>query len=202
MIFYGTKATKIKTGQINNVICPNCDTQTSMSYGIYGKYAHLYWIPTFPIGKENIIECNNCKRTYNLEGLPTAIKTKFEFEKQGAGTPIWYFSGAIIIVCIIGLIAYSSAQDDVQDSEYVTTPLEGDVYSLKMDNSGYFSTMKVVKVTSDSVFTIYNDFEIDSRSGVSGIDKAKNYTEKGDSFTKEEILLYYEDGTIYDVDRD
>jgi hypothetical protein len=202
MFFYGTRSTKIKTGQLKNVICPNCDNQTSMSYGIYGKYAHLYRIPTFPIGKENIIECNNCKQTFNLKSLPQAIKSKFEFEKQGASTPIWYFAGAILILCIIGFIAYSSAQDDVQDSEYVTTPLEGDVYSLKMENSGYYSTMKVVKVTNDSVFTIYNDFEIDSRSGVSEIDKAKNYTENEDRLTKEEILLYFEDGIIYDVDRD
>lgn len=202
MIFYGTRATKIKTGQINNVICPKCENQTSMNYGIYGKYAHLYWIPTIPIGKENIIECNTCKQTYNLKGLPPAIQSKFEFEKQGARIPVWYFSGVILIALIIGFISYSIGEDKVEDSEQVNDPQVHDVYSLKMDESGYYSTMKVVEVTSDSVFVVYNDYEIDKRTGIYKIDKAKNYGENTDSFTKYEILLYFEDGTIFDVDRD
>jgi len=204
MIFYGTRGTKIKEGQINNVVCPNCDNLTSMSYGIYGRYAHLYWIPTFPIGKKTIIECNSCKKTYNVANLPQAIKTKFEFEKQGARTPIWYFSGVIVIVCIIGLISYSVAQDNVENSEQIANPLEGDVYRLQMDGS-YYSTMKVIKVTVDSVFVVYNDYETDQKSGISTIDVEKNYSESpesADSYTKEELQFYFEEGTIYDVDRD
>ena len=205
MIFYGTRGTKIKEGQINNVVCPNCDNLTSMSYGIYGRYAHLYWIPTFPIGKKTIIECNSCKKTYNVTSLPQAIKTKFEFEKQGARIPVWHFSGAILIGCIIGLIGYFSAQDNVENSEQIANPLEGDVYSLQMDESSIYSTMKVVRVTTDSVFVVYNDYETDMKSGISTIDVEKNYSESpesADSYTKEELLFYFEEGTIYDVDRD
>lgn len=205
MIFYGTRGTKIKEGKINNVVCPNCDNLTSMNYGIYGKYAHLYWIPTFPIGKKNIVECNSCKKTFDVKGLPQAIQSKFEFEKQGARTPIWYFTGIVLIVCIIGLIGYSITQDNVENSEQIASPLEGDVYSIQIEGSSHYSTMKVIKVSLDSVFVVYNDYETDRRSGISTIDVEENYSEgvqNVEGYTKDELLFFFEEGTIYDVDRD
>jgi hypothetical protein len=82
MIFYGTKASTIKNGQIINVDCPNCETNSSMIYSVFGKYAHIYWIPLFPIKKITITECNNCKKTFEYKELPQAIQTKLDREKE------------------------------------------------------------------------------------------------------------------------
>ena len=103
MIFYGTRAKNIHNGQIKNVKCPHCENETSMTYSIYGKYAHVYWIPFFPIGNVGVTECNSCKRTYEIKELPENIKMKYhnEKEKDGVKTPIWFFSGLFIVAILV-----------------------------------------------------------------------------------------------------
>lgn len=64
MVFFGSKASKILDRQINNVNCPNCENQTSMTYSLFGEYSHIYWIPLFPLGRKNVVECNSCKRIF------------------------------------------------------------------------------------------------------------------------------------------
>ena len=51
MIFYGTNAKNIKNGKVINVQCPNCEQNTSMTYSVFGKYAHVYWVPFIPYKK-------------------------------------------------------------------------------------------------------------------------------------------------------
>ncbi|WP_397363484.1 hypothetical protein [Olleya sp. R77988] len=202
MVFYGSKASKLKEGQLINVDCPNCEEGRSMRYGIYGKYAYIYWIPLFPIGKENILECNNCKRTYDLKELPDHIQQKFEIEKSGADYPIWYFSGLAVIAAIIAIAFYLSKKDAENDKLYIEAPLAGDVYSIETSQKGYYTTMKVTDVTTDSIFVIYNDYEIDRKSKIYKIDKFENYTTETDRYSREEIKSLFEKEFIYEVDRD
>lgn len=202
MIFYGRRSSIIKDGQLSNISCSHCEAITSMSYAIYGKYAHLYWIPTFPMGREAIFECNNCKKTFSLPDLPEATKKKYEFEKQGVRTPVWYFSGIMVIAAIIAILGYSISKDKELSALYAKSPEVGDVYSIQLERNGFYSTAKVTHVINDSVFLVYNDYEIDKRSQVRKIDLTKNYTTAIDSFTTQEITQLFEDEIIYDVDRD
>lgn len=202
MVFYGSKARTLKEGQLINVKCPNCDDGQSMRYTIYGKYAYIYWIPMFPIGKKNILECNHCKRTYKLKDLPNQIKQKFELEKSDTKYPIWYFSGLIILIIAIATAFYLSKKDAENDKLYIQDPLVGDMYSVKTSKNGYYTSMKVTAVTNDSIFVVYNDYEIDRKSKIYKIDKTENYTTETDGYSKEEIKLLFEQEFIYEVDRD
>lgn len=202
MVFYGSKATTLKEGQLINVKCPNCEEGRAMRYGIYGKYAYLYWIPMFPIGKENYLECNNCKRTYDLKELPKEIKQKFKLEQSGANYPIWYFSGLAVLAIIIAVAFYLSKIDAENDKLYIEEPMVGDVYSIEASQKGYYSSMKVSEVTSDSIFVIYNNYEIDRKSKIYKIDKIENYTTEHGGFSRDEIQSLFEQNVIYEVDRD
>ena len=201
MIFYGTNSSRLKDGQLNNVTCPNCENQTSMTYSVFGKYAYLYWIPIFPLGKVNVLECNSCKRTFKLSELSSQIKSKFELEKH-KGVPLLHFSGLAVIATIIGFLMYSNSKDKENEAVYVTEPTVGDVYSIKSETASHYSSMKVTEVTTDSVFVLYNDYEIDRKSSIDEIDIAKNYTTQADSYSKEEIVNLYNDELIYEIDRD
>ena len=201
MIFYGTNSSRLKDGQLNNVTCPNCENQTSMIYSVFGKYAYIYWIPIFPLGKVNVLECNSCKRTFKLKELPEQIKHKFELEKH-RGIPILHFSGLAIIVLAIAFFAYSGSKNKELDAKYIQAPAIGDVYSVLSDTNGQYTTMKVTDVSNDSVFVVYNDYEIDKRSAIYKIDKKENYTVYEGGYTKQEILSLYEDKTIYEIDRE
>lgn len=202
MVFYGSKASKLKEGQLINVKCPNCTEGQTMHYTIYGKYAYVYWIPLFPMGKTYVLECNHCKRTYNLKELPEQIKQKFELEKTGVRFPLWYFSGLIIITLAILVATYLSKKDDENDTLYINNPRIGDVYSVKASQTGYYTSMKVTTVTSDSIYVIFNDYEIDRKSKIYKINKTENYTTELDGYSKLEIKTLFEQEYIYEVDRD
>ena len=201
MIFYGTSSSRLKDGRISNIECPNCKKQTSMNYAVFGKYAYLYWIPVFPIGKENILECNDCKKTFNLIELPQKIKNRFETEKH-TGIPILHFSGAAIIVCFIAYLAYSISKDKELEAIYIQEPKVGDVYSVKSDTYGRFTSLKIRFVTNDSIFVLFNNYEIDKRSAINEIDVEENYSLTSEGFSKKEIISLYEDKTIYEIKRD
>ena len=202
MIFYGRKATKIKEGMLVNVNCPNCEDGRSMRYVIFGKYAYLYWIPMFPMGKEYVLECVNCQKTYNLKELPDPIKEKFKLEKADAKYPLWYFSGLAVLAVIIAFLMYAGKQNAENEKRYIEDPAVGDVYALETPQKGYYSTMKINKVTADSIFVIYNDVSIDKKSKTYKIDKPENYTTEFDGYSKAEIKSLFAKKTIYDVDRD
>lgn len=177
MIFYGTNASTIHNGQIINVDCPHCQTNTSMIYSVFGKYAHIYWIPLFPYGKATFTECNNCKKTFEYKDLPESIQTKLlrEKEKHAARIPVWMFSGVFIIAGFIALVSYNSYKNDIDEAEYIKNPKVGDVYYIKIADKNY-STARVDKTTRTEIYITNNDYGIDLESDIESIDKAKNYT--------------------------
>jgi hypothetical protein len=202
MIFYGTRSSNIQNGQLKNIKCPNCENETSMTYSIFGKYAHVYWIPFFPIGKVTVTECNSCKKTFELKELPENIITKFqrEQEKNSAKTPIWFFSGLIIIAIIAVAGYFLSQQTKAKELEFIDQPQVGDIYQYKTETSNY-STMKIDSVLKDSIYFFVNEMEITKRSGISEIDKDENYKELY-GFSKSKIKEMYTNEEIYEINRD
>jgi len=205
MIFYGTRASNLKNGQIINIDCPNCQTNTSMTYSVFGKYAHVYWIPFFPISKITVAECNSCKKTFEYKELPEAIKTKFirEKEKSPVKTPIWMFSGLGIVVAIIGIVAFLNRKDDENTSLYAKNPKVGDVYYFELpEMKGHFSTLKITKISKDSIFVLSNSMEIDSKSDIGKIMEDKNYIYP-ESYSKVELKNLCKDlNVFYKITRD
>ena len=203
MIFYGTKSTTIKNGVIRNVACPHCQTNTVMNYTVFGRYAHIYWIPFFPIGKQQILECNHCKSTYELKNLPEVIKQKFhkEQEQNPAKTPITHFTFSIIIGLGIAFAFFSSLKSDSDSKEFSENPKVGDVF-FETTSTGKYSTSRVTKVTKDSVFVLVNNMEIEQKSSVDKINIDNNFTTVKDSYSRKQIIDFYKDGkTIYEIQR-
>jgi hypothetical protein len=202
MIFYGTRSSNIKNGQLRNIKCPNCENETSMTYSVFGKYAHVYWIPFFPIGKTNIVECNDCKATYDVKDLDQKIKDKFkiEKEKESAKTPIWFFSGLIIIAIIAVAGYFLSQQTKAEELEFIDQPQVGDIYQYKTETNNY-STMKIDSVLKDSIYFFVNEMEITKSSGISEIDIEENYKELY-GFSKSKIKEMYTNEEIYEINRD
>lgn len=202
MIFYGTKATNLKNGQIINIDCPNCETNSTMKYSAFGKYAHIYWIPLFPISKITVAECNSCKKTYEFKELPESIKTKFqrEKEKNPVKFPIWMFSGSFIIAALIGFAVYKSNETEKNEAEYIKKPKVGDVYSIKISDA-HFTTARVDKIDKDSVYLTDNDYETDKTTGIDEIDVSKNYTIVKEALSKKEVQEAYKKEKIFAITR-
>lgn len=201
IFYYGTKATNLKNGQIINVDCPNCNTNVSMIYSVFGKYAHLYLIPFFPIKKLTFAECNSCKKTFEQVELSSLIQQKLEREKEKnkAQTPIWMFSGLFVIAAIIGMAFYSSHQTDLDTATFIKSPKQGDIYFID-SNQGHYTTMKVHQISKDSVNVFLNEMEIDNKTSIDKIDIDENY-KKQYSISKKDMLKLYNENKIYEIKR-
>src|SRR6185369_8201835 len=100
MIVYGRKATQIAKELIVEK-CPNCGTMNSVELYVFQKYAHVFWIPFFPIGKTAVSQCAHCKQSLKLKEMPLELRTAYDHVKQQAKTPIWTFSGLALVVVLI-----------------------------------------------------------------------------------------------------
>jgi zinc-ribbon family len=203
MIFYGSRAKSIKTGKIRAVLCPNCEKETDMVYDVYGRYAHVYWIPFFPISKTNVVECNSCKATYDLKNLDEKVKQKFQRETEVNPTknPIWFFSGLFGIIAIIGLVVFFNYIDKNNTNDFGKNPKAGDIF-YETTPKGAYSTSKILQVTKDSISVLQNNMETDQKTSVDEIAaKPENY-EYPVTISKKYYLEMIKNGdSIYKIER-
>jgi len=201
MIVYGTKPVHVKTEQVNNITCPNCKTNNSTIFSIYSKHAYLYWIPFFPYGKTAVSECQNCKAQLTQKEMPIEFKNEAIRLKSESKTPLWQFSGLVLLAVLIPFVIYTSKKNDKKELEYIQNPVIGDVYTYELEDGNY-STLKVNNVTFDSVFILQNDYEINKSHKTYKIDKEENYSNEAYGIPREEINSMYLEKTILSVDRD
>lgn len=201
MIFYGTKGSHLKSERRGGIKCDHCNEITNHTISVYGKYAYLYWIPVFPMTKKVFSECSNCKTTKAYKEMNEKLKDAAIEVKRNVKTPIWYWSGLGIIALIIAFGAYSAGKHKKDLVNYIKEPAVGDVIEFRVTQTGYYSTLKIKSVTNDSIFVIQNDYETDKKKGISGIDKAKNYTTVPYSLGKNEIQGLFDKGLFYDINR-
>ncbi len=168
MIVYGTKGVSIQTGKVRNITCPHCSNNVEMNYSVFGRYAHVYWIPFFPIGREKILECNSCKSSYHLKDLPEPIKQKFQHDqdRNPAKTPVTHFSFLFVIGILFAIGAFFSFKEDSDTIDFGKNPKIGDVFYETLPN-GHYSTSKISKITKDSIFVLQNNKESFEKKDVS-----------------------------------
>lgn len=199
MIIYGTRASHLKTVQLPNETCPNCNTKGSMVMSVYNRYAHIFWLPTFPVGRTGGSQCMNCQQVLEPKKMPTFLKLQYDQLMAQTKIPVWSFSGLAIIIALIAWGSYSSGVNKENEKKYVEAPLVGDIYRVKTDSSSY-SLMKVAEVTSDSLLIYFNQYEVDKMAAVYKL-KEKEYDSVGYWLSRGAIREMYEKKEIFGVDR-
>lgn len=202
MVLIGTRDSKIKNGKIVDFNCPKCESKTSILYSIYSRYIHITLIPIFPVDKIIDTQCNNCKEIFEYDDLPENIKTKLQNEKENNNlkTPIWTFSGLIVLAGFITFWIYTYIQTNDKTKVFIQNPTFGDVYNLKFSN-GYYSTMRIDKVTRDSVYVTQNDYNAYMPYEVDEINKPENYTNRKVNYSKKDLLDLHQKEEIFSITR-
>ena len=203
MIFYGTKGSNLFNGKIINTNCSHCNEVATMTYSVFAKYAHIYWIPVFPYKKLTFVECNNCKMTFEQKEFSGEITTKLEREKEKNGKkmfPLWMFSGAIIILALSGFGVYQSNVDDNNEKIYIQNPAKGDIYHIKLDDD-FYTAATVISTDKDSVYLRFSNLETDQMTGIDEISKPKNFIMGKYGYKRERLKELFEKDTIYTIDR-
>lgn len=200
MIFYGTKGAHIQSKNVPNLKCNHCENQTTHTISIYGRYFYIYWIPVIPIGKKGFSECNHCKATYEPSQMSESVKRAYQNLKKETKTPLTHWSGLLIIACLIGFAIYSAQQHKKDMVTYIESPQINDIIEYKSSNKAY-STLKVTRTTSDSVFFVANSMEISRKSKLYKIDKTENYNAERFGMSLTEYKEAFETKQFLDIER-
>ncbi len=201
MIIYGVRTNQLAK-ELSHDQCSNCGTQGSLELYVFQKYAHVFWIPFFPVKKTCVSQCNHCKQVLKLKEMPASLKLTYENLKSNAKTPIWTFAGlAIVAILIIGVFINEKKKTE-RTGRLILTPRSGDVFEIKT-TEGQFTLYKVEGVEGDSVFIRPNKYETNLETGLDDI-KYKgdsSYVEDVFSFSKSELKQMVDKEEIIDIDR-
>ncbi len=200
MIFYGTKPIHVKSENAPIIKCTSCDSQGGISFHFYSTHAHLYWIPIFPYSRIGYSSCQNCGAKLEPKQMSESMKRSYDIFRKGARTPIWQFSGLALIAILILFGIYTSKANDARELEYMASPRVEDIYRYKIAYNEY-STLKIAEITADTIYVVPNEYITNKMSGVSSIDKEKNYGDLMYGISRDEIQRMYDTNEIYEIDR-
>ena len=111
MIIYGTRATGISQFAVPNVDCGHCQNQHTQRVAVFGRYAHVFWIPLFPIGKVAVAECSHCKRTLEKSEFSPDLRRRYDHQAKEVKRPVWHWSGLTLFLLLVGFGTISAALD-------------------------------------------------------------------------------------------
>ena len=200
MIIYGTRSQHLKSSQPPSMVCPHCGQTGTTVLSVYSKYAHIFWIPIFPVGRTAYSQCAHCKQVLEQNKMSPELQRESNNLKAQTRTPIWQFAGVVLIAALVGFSMYASGQAAKDRQEYIANPMTGDIYNIKTEDKNY-TTFKIVSVTADSVFVSPNKYETDKSTGIYKINKAENYLDESYGISRSTLKQMLQDDTIYGIDR-
>lgn len=198
MVLIGVRDSNVKNGKILNSKCPKCESTDSLNFSIYKRYTHITLIPLFAVGKFVNIQCSSCNDFFDYEEMSETGQIQLRNEKLKKS--IWMFTGTILLTISLLYCLGSYISQKEESKILIKTPAKGDVYNLKFSN-GFYSNMKIEKITEDSIYTIHNDFNAYMFYEVDDLDKPENYSERKVNYSKKDILALFEEGEIIKITR-
>jgi len=201
MIIYGVRSTQLGK-EILADKCLSCGTQNSIELYVFQKYAHVFWIPLFPVGKTVVSQCDHCKQVLKQKEIPSSLISSYENIKSQTKTPLWTFSGLALIAILITVTVINDQKNDKENAQLILTPKSGDIFEIKTKENQY-TVYKVDEVQGDSVYIRINEYETNKLSGLGELKSKgeKNFSEETYAFSKTELKKMLEQGEIIDVER-
>ncbi len=99
MIIYGWR-TSVKEGKLlEGVACESCG-ETTLGVHAACRYAHVYWIPLFPVGRTTHVICESCGHAREGRAISAPVKERIKNENARPAIPIYHFTGLAV-----GLVA-------------------------------------------------------------------------------------------------
>ncbi|MCG8574344.1 MAG: zinc ribbon domain-containing protein [Flavobacteriales bacterium] len=201
MISAASKPRDVRIIELNHISCNGCENKNVLKLHCFTDYMYFFFIPVISGGKKAIITCSNCGKNYDVSKQSDNVKELAKLEKQNLRIPIWHFTGlGIILLFIASLIAYN-IWDNKQDAMLVKDPKPGDFYEYS-DGDGWYSSFKISRVDKDSIYAFFNRQFINKATSIYEIDEPDNYWPFEESLSRKELEQMYEDGDIYEIDRD
>ncbi|MEH0157211.1 hypothetical protein V6R21_24070 [Limibacter armeniacum] len=114
MIIFGHNNFLIKAFTPEEVRLPVQEGDQQVSFEVRQRYAHIFWIPFFPIGK---LWCIRVPGSKDLYQMPEEVKAAILQNYQGEIKTPWYSYSLILIAMAVGLFMYLGELQKKQERE-------------------------------------------------------------------------------------
>jgi hypothetical protein len=199
LIFFGKRASHTKTGILEYETCPNCGQQGQIICSVYGEYAHVFWIPIFPLGKSIYAQCQHCNTSWDISQMPPDIRKAAYLFMKNQRTSIWHFTGLILIALLLVFLFFGAQQTKKNTAEFMADPQVMDCYYIRYTDDGMYSTMRIEAIEGDTVYFAVNEYVIKGRSNIDKINIEENFdTEELYPIAKSDLNLENEEGITLD----
>lgn len=200
MLIFGSRASKIASETLEDK-CANCARHTVQVF-VFQKYAHLFWIPLFPIGKSTITECSHCKKISTLKESSSTLSGIYHSPVSGVKTPIWTYSGIGVMVVLVTWAIFIDKQKVERNARIILNPVYGDVYEVKKGHDQY-TLFKVDDVIEDTVYLFVSQYETNKASGLASLKNKGDdaYSDASEPMLLNDLKSMLEKGEIIDIDR-
>jgi len=195
LIIYGTNETSVDAIRPRGIRCPNCKAENQMLVEKKAKFVHLMLIPLFPIKIIHSYTCKACNEAFHLSDMSGESKAHFKQFKSKKMIPFWLFSGPLLILIAVGWTGYNKIGKEDQMFERLNSKNQNQIIEYETVTSMY-STIKTCKITSDSVWFFYNNYETEHYSDINQITASKNYAADTTKIRKEALTTLLEQGEI------
>ncbi|HEX9253001.1 MAG TPA: zinc-ribbon domain-containing protein [Ignavibacteriaceae bacterium] len=198
MLILGVQEKQLLSKPIN-VYCPNCKSENTSKIKVAVNYFNLFWIPVFPFNKKVKVDCSACNFQTDLDGMPEEFKDKIDKLKNSIKTPKWLFTGTLLIILAAMFFTFESIRK-AGIEKLINAPMAGDVYEIKTQDN-YYSLLAIVKVSGDSVFVCFHNYQYENRAGLTELHKTNDFNKQAYLYYKDELIYNFRDGLILNIIR-
>lgn len=200
MIIFGHRSSKLATEALTDP-CPNCG-KAALELQVWQRYAHIFWIPAFPLKKIGITQCQHCLAAVENKNFSPQVAETYNSVKKQFKAPVWMYSFLALVVVLVGISVVVNQQQQKRNAEYALAPQKGDLYKIKT-NTGEYTLFRVSGVSADSVEVQIHQFSTNKMSGISELKEKGDagFSEEYVGYSKEEINGMVKSGVIYGIDR-
>ena len=199
MIVYGTRAKVLATENVIDA-CPNCNSHNTVHISVLQKWAHIFWIPFFPIGKTGVSQCTNCKQVLKLKEMPAGLRLSYDNIKAQTKTPVWTFAGLMLIAVVAVAITFYEQQKSQKVTQMIPFLKKGDIIHLRLSDTT-FTVEKVSRVKGDTVFLLYSKYQINRFMDISDLE-SKEFETQEEAVTVADLKAQDKKDEIIDIKRD
>jgi hypothetical protein len=196
LFFFGTKGKGLDSFPVES-ICEICN-QSQHRVHVFQRYFHIFWIPTLPIGKQSVLECQHCRKC-TLEKEMSPPQRHLSLPKRSAAkTPAYMFTGLVLIGCLIGWGKYTLAQERANTQTLISSPVANDLAIIQLKNKNYL-IFKLVSIENNTIKFQVGNYAYKSYFGAKKEIDKKGINEK-DYFNKEFLEMPIEKYKTLNVD--
>jgi hypothetical protein len=187
MIVYGYNNFIIKSYSPSEIGLPLEQGNEDIRFEVRQKYAHLFWIPFFPLSKMWVIKKPGDK---NLYVMPDEIKRTVIAHMGKPGTPWYSFSLILLGVLVFMIFRISSIAEKKQWENDFYNNLEKTKMLIEYPTTGdcyvFYHYSDPGKYSSDKMILKVNKYSDDSIQFISLYDDLYKEAESNDSYNYHE----------------